>query len=107
MIDYERIQRLKARGGVTTLLDKERESYPQWVITEPTVKDPVERLYDINRDSKLQTAEVKTFLRDVLEEIESKNGYLVDSDILKEYDKNKDGIISKYESDDIRKQVNP
>ncbi|MFA5059943.1 MAG: hypothetical protein WC676_04890 [Candidatus Omnitrophota bacterium] len=104
LIDYERLRRLREKGQTLTP-QQEKEMYPSWVVGEPRVKDVAERRYDINRDGLLQSAETKTFLRDVLDEVESKNGYLVNSDILKEYDKNKDGIINRFESETIRQQV--
>ena len=81
------------------------DTRPSWMKTEPKVTKKSEEAYDINRDGKLQTAEVKIFLRDTLAEIDKKGGVLVNSDILKEYDKSGDGIVSRYEAEALRKDV--
>lgn len=78
---------------------------PAWVKQSPRVTTADERRYDINRDGLLQTAEVKIYLRDVIDGVVQKGGFTVNSDILKEYDKNKDGVINSYELADIRKDV--
>ncbi len=75
---------------------------PRWRLQAPDATGAVERRYDINRDGILQTAETKIFLRDVIDVIEAKGGYTINSDILKEYDKNKDGVISKIELPEIK-----
>ena len=62
-------------------------------------------MYDSNRDGKLQTAEVKIMLRDFIDVVYEKNGAMYKSPILKEYDKNKDGLINKYEAEVIDAQV--
>jgi hypothetical protein len=79
---------------------------PSWTIQSPKVSNDVERKYDTNRDGVLQVAEVKIFLRDVLDVINAKGGYTINSDILKGYDRNKDGIISREEMSEIRNNVN-
>ena len=54
----------------------------------------------------MQTSETKIFLRDVLAEIADKgSANVADSALLKAYDKNKDGIISKLEVDEIKKDL--
>lgn len=110
LIDYERLKRIRARkAGLPvpqeTPAEKGDELVPKWLIEEPKVTSKIDRDYDINRDGRLQSAEVKTFLRDVLEEIEKKGGYTINSDILKEYDKNKDGVVSKNEVKLLKEQV--
>ena len=57
-----------------------------------------EKHYDINKDGYLQIPEVKIFLRTVIAEANEKGGYMIDSDILKEYDKNRDSYITKSEA---------
>ena len=69
----------------------------KWMSVLPLAQSATEKKYDVNVDGKLQTAEVKIFLRDVINVVDAKGGYAVDSDILKEYDKNKDGVINRYE----------
>lgn len=78
---------------------------PMWMKTPPQVKTAVEKVYDVNRDGKLQPAEVKIYLRSVIENVNAKGGLTVNSDILKEYDKNKDGLISRIEIEDLKRDV--
>lgn len=112
LIDYERINRIKygrpegaqsstAKGGSPN----ESDDFPQWLKVEPKVTNDIERQYDVNDDGKLQSAEMKVFLREVLDQIDKKGGYTVNSDALKEYDKNKDGLISRLEADAIKAYV--
>jgi hypothetical protein len=97
LIDYDRRNRRSATAG---------EDAPEWWKTEPDVKNKLERRYDTNRDGKLQTAEVKILLRDVVDEIETKGRYSVYStDVLREYDKNRDRVIDKTEVEGIIKHV--
>ncbi len=110
LIDYERINRIKygkpagvqdAKGGSA----KEVDDFPQWLKVEVQVTSETERRYDANGDGKLQSAEAKVFLREVLGQVKEKGGYTVNSDILKEYDKNKDGLISRLEAEAIKLYV--
>ena len=78
---------------------------PLWMRTAPQVKTDNERTYDVNRDGKLQPAEVKIYLRGIIEIVEKKGGFTVNSDILKEYDKNKDGLISRIEVQDLKRDT--
>lgn len=77
-----------------------------WAATLPKVEGKIEQYYDINRDKILQTSETKIFLRDVSAEILEKNSFNVsDSLLLKAYDKNKDGVINKFELEEITKDL--
>ncbi len=80
-------------------------SVPAWVMNAPKVSSPDEKRYDVNNDGKLQTFEIKTFLRDTLDIVDQKGGVTINSDILKEYDKNHDGFISREEAKVVRQQV--
>lgn len=102
LIDYKR--RLLKRGGAVTN-DETTPAIPNWVTTPPIVKSKTEQKYDINRDGKLQTAETTVFFRDVLDIIEEKGGYTIDSDLLKPFDKNKDGVISRKEATPLQEQI--
>ena len=108
LINYERLRRFKERqaAGETDLKFKD-VAVPSWMDYEPRAKTEQEKKYDINRDGILQIAETKIFLRDVLVVISQKGGFTLDSDILKEYDKNKDSFISRTESAEITKDVLP
>lgn len=77
-----------------------------WAVTLPKVEGKIEQYYDINRDKILQTSETKIFLRDVAAEVLEKNSFNVsDSLLLKAYDKNKDGVINKFELEEITKDL--
>lgn len=105
LVNYERRNRyLKQSAQVQageTVVEGEETDLPLWMKVIPRVKNRTERKYDVNRDGKLQTAEVKIFLRDVIEIIEAKGGHTINSDILKEYDKNRDGVISRFELKEV------
>ena len=107
LIDYERLNKIKAQKAAQQAKEQKpaEDLRPKWMIAEPVVKTEMERRYDINRDGKLQLAEVKIYLRDTLDVINEKGGITINSEILKEYDKNKDGVISKYESTKIKDLV--
>ena len=103
MINYERRNRsLRAAEGNPVT---EKEELPGWMKSMPRVKEREERRYDLNRDGYLQTAEVKIFLRDIIEEVNDKGSYTIDSKFLSEYDQNRDGVITRYEIADIQNDV--
>lgn len=77
-----------------------------WAKDLPKVTAKIEKRYDINRDEILQTSETKIFLRDVVEQVVTKTSFNVgESLLLKAYDKNKDGILSNIELDEIKKDL--
>ena len=78
-----------------------------WAVTPPVATGKIEIKYDINEDGILQTSEVKILLRRVISQVmnENINFNIEDSKLLKAYDKNKDGIISKLELEDIKKDL--
>lgn len=87
-------------------LSQEAAPVAFWAATLPKVEGKIEQYYDINRDKILQTSETKIFLRDIVAEILEKSSFNVsDSLLLKAYDKNKDGIISKLELEEITKDL--
>ena len=64
-----------------------------------------ERRYDLNGDGVLQSDEVIMLLKDVVDGVEKDGRYVVNSDVLKQYDSNDDGYISKYEAAAIMKVI--
>ena len=110
LIDYERLERRKTEkrslfAQPPPAVSSMGEDVPEWIKETPAVTNQVEQRYDSNRDGKLQSFEVRIFLRDVLDTIDAKGGYTVNSDILKEYDINRDGIISVTEAKKIREDI--
>lgn len=108
---FAHAQLLKRRPGgapapVAQPTSQGGSSGPAWTREWPEVKNQDEDRYDINRDGKLQTAEVKIYLRDVITEVMDKGSFNVNSNVVRAYDKNKDGVISKYEVEQIRQDVN-
>ncbi|MDP8264954.1 MAG: EF-hand domain-containing protein [Candidatus Aceula lacicola] len=107
LIDWERRNRY--------LKDKQQElgsegvlsedALPEWMRKEPRVKTKDEKRHDINRDGKLQPAESKVYLRRVIRKVENGGKVVSTSEILKEYDKNKDGVITQTEVIEIRGDV--
>ena len=113
LINYERRNKSKpaaarttgaypSRPAVTTPVEP---TMAAWLKTPPGVKNAAEKAYDVNRDGKLQSAEIKIYLRDVIKVIESKGGFTINSDVLKEYDKNRDGVISRFELPDLKRDT--
>lgn len=94
-----------AAKGDKNKSDQIIEKLPAWMIELPLAKSKTEKKYDVNRDGRLQKYETKIYLRDVLDTVDEKGGYTLDSDVLKEYDKNKDGFISRLEAIEIKNQV--
>ena len=92
-------------NGSTDSPKADDKMVPQWAKEIPKVTNNSERRYDINRDGLLQSAEVKVMLRDVIETVEDRGSVVVYSDILKEYDKNKDRYITAVELDKIRQDA--
>lgn len=78
-----------------------------WAVTPPVVTGKIEIKYDINEDGVLQTSEVKILLRRIISQLmkENINFNIEDSKFLRAYDKNKDGIISKLELEEIKKDL--
>lgn len=108
MINYDRLK--KRAGGATPPSQAgtsqatqtkaiEQAPLPKWLATPPVVNNKFEAEYDVNRDKKLQSSEVKMMLRDILDELKDKGDLIpINTDILKEYDKNKDGALSDNEA---------
>ncbi len=84
---------------------KAAAAMPSWKTIPPVAASKVEQRYDTNRDGKLQTAEMKILLRDVVDNVEAKGSYTVNAAAVKIYDKNSDGIISRNEIDDIKRDT--
>ncbi len=61
------------------------------------VMNKFEEAYDINNDGILESQEIKSFLKEVSSAVDKKGSFSITSDILKPYDKDKNGIISKDE----------
>lgn len=79
---------------------------PFWRQKFPEVVGKLEAKYDLERDGVMQPHNTKIFLRDVRDEVNEKNFFNIqDSGLLKTYDKNKDGVISKLELQDILKDL--
>ncbi len=115
LIDHERLNRRRglplsnekaqAAKAKAAEVPEAKMELPKWITEPPVVKGSTDRKYDVNNDGKLQKSEVTILLRDVLDIVEEKGGYQVDSDMLKEYDKNRDGLLTKVEAIQIREHV--
>jgi|GEM_PF-581584 len=113
LVDWEARNRyLKAQeeAAKTTSQDpKMSKDLPHWMQVEPTVKTDEEKKFDVNKDGVFQPAETKVYLRTVSQEVQDGSGLNVagrnvqNSEVLKEYDANKDGIVSKLESEKMKK----
>lgn len=109
LINYDRLKKVQERktAGATAakVAPAPEIPMPAWRKTMPKVTTKAEQPYDVNNDGKLQPAEVKIFLRDILDEIDKKGGILISSPVLKEYDTSGDSIISRYEAEKIKQDV--
>lgn len=82
---------------------------PRWMQVEPTVKTQDEQKFDVNKDGLFQPAETKVYLRTVYQDVQDGSGQNVtgkdvqNSEVLKEYDMNKDGMITKSEAEKMKK----
>jgi len=82
---------------------------PRWMQVEPNVKTQDEKKFDVNKDGVFQPAETKVYLRTVYQQVQDGSGKNVtgkdvqNSEVLKEYDINKDGMISKTEAEKMKK----
>jgi len=76
------------------------EDASQWGLVYP-VKNLIERIYDEDGDGALIDIEVLYFLRDVMRAARRKGKFQVVSSILKQYDEDQDGWISKDEAKSI------
>jgi len=72
----------------------------------PQVTSRTERIYDINRDGLLQQDEIQEFYRDIIASIDRRGEFKVRSGLLKVFDTNEDGKISRYEAKAIETQLN-
>jgi hypothetical protein len=85
--------------------EETEESIPSWAKELPQPQNTEERRYDTNRDGQLQSAEVKVYLRDIIVRVEARGYISVTTDLLREYDKNKDGAINKNEIELMKEHV--
>ncbi|VAW13401.1 hypothetical protein MNBD_BACTEROID05-832, partial [hydrothermal vent metagenome] len=79
------------------------QALEQIVTDDPKVSTRIERIYDMDRDGNLQEDEILEFFSDVVDSVKKKGRFLVSSDLLKSFDTNSDGKISRYESLAIKK----
>ena len=71
----------------------------------PRARNRREQRYDLNRDGKMQEAEIKAFLKDVITRVETYGEFSFTSGLLRPYDLEGDSVIRLYELDRIRNRV--
>ncbi|MCA9395501.1 MAG: EF-hand domain-containing protein [Candidatus Omnitrophica bacterium] len=86
--------------------DYATEPAGQEASAQPRVTNRVERLYDLNRDGFLQPDEVADFYRDVVSSVQNRGSFRVSSDLLRDFDSDQDGRISRYEVGEIANRLN-
>lgn len=104
MINYKRL-RGETSAPVGSAASAEESGAPQWIRNAPRAVTSTERRYDFNRDGRLQAGEAISFLRLVIQEVERRGGYEIDSDFLREYDRNRDGYINRYEVEAVKRDI--
>jgi len=107
LVDWERRNRyLKDRQEESgSEISLGEEALPKWMKQEPRVRTREEKRYDTNRDRRFQPAESKVYLRRVIQRVEKDGSVSARSELLKEYDINKDGVITLVESKEIKDDV--
>lgn len=83
-----------------------RREFEQIVQSTPLVKDRIERIYDLNRDGRLQREEIIDMYRDVVLSVQRRGAFTVSSDLLKDFDQNEDGRISLGEATVLSEKIN-
>lgn len=71
--------------------------------SNPRVTTQIERMYDRNRDGRLNEKELQKIFDRIISTIERKGNYTLESDLLTELDKNKDGKLTRFEINDLKK----
>jgi len=97
---------VEAKGGNIESQEISRQEFEQIVQSTPLVKDRIERIYDLNRDGRLQREEIIDMYRDVVLSVQRRGAFTVSSDLLKDFDQNEDGRINLGEADVLSKKIN-
>jgi len=112
LIDWERRnhylkeqQSKEASVGSAQTKEMTQADLPKWMKEEPKVMTRDEQRYDINRDGYFQPAESKVYLRRLVGVVEQRGKIASNSELLKEYDKNGDGVITRTEAKKIREDA--
>lgn len=120
LIDYKRREKRQAVKAVASVTPKVKDNPMKPYVNKPVILSPkveaidivtsnpkvstrIERIYDMDRDGNLQEDEILEFFSDVVDSVKKKGRFLVSSDLLKSFDTNSDGKISRYESLAIKK----
>lgn len=77
------------------------QTVTQLMSSNPRVSSRVERIYDWNRDGRLQMDEIKEMYGDVVASVDRRGSFSVSSDLLKPFDGDSNGQITRYELDSI------
>ena len=77
-------------------------SLDQFLTSQPEVATRIEHIYDLDRDGRLQQNEITEFLADVVASVERRGSFSISSNLLKLFDKDEDGQISRLEADQIK-----
>ena len=116
MINYERRNKyLKARAipqSQTTTAASQATKYSSYSptkkaeeMTPPKVTNRLEQLYDANGDGRLEKSEIQELYRYALNVVEQHGKVRVASDLLKSFDTNEDGVISKWEARSLKRAL--
>ncbi len=107
MINYQRRARRQGlavqQKAVPPAKTEEKDSVQAMLASNPAATNRVERIYDANKDGYLQETEIKEYLADVVSTVRRRGRASVSSSILKVFDKNGDGVITRYEVGAIKK----
>lgn len=95
-----------SRGSSQTTASRQSATLREMLSSEPFVTSRVERIYDTNRDGRLQKDELTEFLGDVVSSVERRGSFTVSSELLRKFDTDEDGMISRHEILDIKADLN-
>lgn len=114
MVDYNRrrfrqqANTQNAQTAVTTATTQEQASEQvtgSWKTNPVKVQSYSEQRFDYDNDGYLDRTEAIAFLQDVVKQVKAKGLMALNSDILKEYDKNGDNLIDRTELKDISRDI--
>lgn len=101
-LNYNKTQDSSSQNIQTRTVPAKTKSTLDFLYSMPLVSNNIEKIYDKNRDGRLQPEEIKLMLNDVVSTVERSGDYRIASNLLKKFDKNHDGLINQDEIKEIQ-----
>jgi len=105
LIDHEKLRKRQQRKNPPPTVSSEQQwknTVSSFLSSQPEVKTRQGRQYDDNRDGQLQERELNKLLNDLIIKVENEGQVLVEMELMKNFDQNKDEQITSDEADVIR-----